>query len=142
MSYTREDWKQTNAALTSLKRRREEMITDIKVAFEQERDRRWAKTQTRYQNLRAKLDDIEGDIGEPLAFCEGCDEPIFEGEAYHSGEDVSLCQNCAPSYADMLAGHENFRGENDEPMTADEAKAIANAHVSAGGSLDDKMVTP
>jgi len=82
------------------------------------------------------------EAGEPLFHCEGCMEPIFEGEAYHAGEDVGLCANCAPSYADMIASHENFRGENDEPMTVEEAKAVADAHVAAGGSIDDKMVTP
>jgi hypothetical protein len=142
MTYTRDDWKQTRKALLALKQRREDMVLDIKTAFEQERDRRWAKTQARYQNLRAKFDEIEVEIGEPLGFCEGCDEPIFVGEAYHTGEDVCLCANCAPSYADMAASPQNFRGANDEPMTKQEAETILQAHVSAGGSPDDKMVSP
>jgi hypothetical protein len=142
MTYTREDWKETRRALLALKQRRDDMVLDIKLAFEKERDRIWAKTQTRYQNLRAKFDEIGGDLGEPVGYCEGCEEPIFEGDAYHTGEDVCLCVNCAPSYADMVEHPESFRGENDEPMTAAEADAIAEAHIAAGGSAEDKMVQP
>jgi hypothetical protein len=141
VTYTREDWKQTRRALVSLHQRRENMVADIKLAFEQERDRRWANTQTRYQNLRRKFDEIEGETGEPVGYCEGCDEPIFEGDSYHSGADVYLCKECAPSYADLLANPENFSGV-DEPMTANEAALIFSAHINAGGSPEDKMVSP
>lgn len=140
---TKDDWKKARAEFDELEARRADMVHDIKLAFEQERDRRWAKTNTRYQNLKAKLDEIEGEIGEPFGFCEGCSEPLFGGDLYHGGIDVYLCQECAPSYADLLTSYDNFRGRDDEdPMTKEEAQAICDAHVAAGGSLEDKMVHP
>lgn len=136
----RAEWKAARAALDVIEKRREEMIVDIKLAFEQERDRRWAKSNARYYKARERLDSIEGDIGEPFTFCEGCAEPIFEGDNYHNGSDVALCLECSPSYEDMLSSPGNFLNfETDEPMTAAEAQAIADAHVAAGGSLTDKI---
>lgn len=142
---TKEAWKDTKSALDALTRRREEMIFDIKTAFEQERDRRWAKTNTRYRNLQAKLDEIQDVIGEPFGYCEGCSEPLFDGDECHRGGDVDLCKSCAPSYGDMLASPENWQTFDDDgedmQMTPAQAKAICDAHLAAGGSLEDKMVS-
>lgn len=137
---TKDEWKQTKAALDALKNRREEAVAEIRISFERECQRRWANTQTRYQNLKMKLDEIEGEIGQPIYWCEGCEEPIWDGDKYHIGADVALCENCAPSYGDMLSSPGNFANFDDEPMTAEEAKAIVDAHLAAGGSLTDKMV--
>jgi formylmethanofuran dehydrogenase subunit E len=87
--------------------------------------------------------DIEEQIdiltdGFDIEVCEGCGEPIFEGDKTHSTGDGQLCAGCSPTYAEMLAEHGMFT-LNDEPMTAEQAKAICDAHVAAGGSLDDSM---
>lgn len=73
--------------------------------------------------------------------CEGCSKPIREGDKYHAGVDVELCEQCAPSYGDMLAAPSLFRGSDDDAATPDEAKAICDAHVAAGGALSDKLLT-
>jgi hypothetical protein len=124
MTYTRDDWKAAKAALDLI---------------EAERERLLVPTKERFETAQEELATIEEQIGGNLGYCEGCSEPIFEGEPYHGGIDVSLCAVCAPSYADMLAHPESFGGENDEPMTPAEAAALFEAHIANGGSPDDKM---
>lgn len=109
--------------------------------IEEERRKLVEPTEVRYRDARAKLDDIEEELGEPVAHCEGCSTPIFEGERYHAGSDVALCVECAPSYADLQASPASFlHFDTGEPTTQDEAAAQVNAHLAAGGSLTDKMV--
>lgn len=109
--------------------------------IEDERRALLEPTRERLEEAQERLTVIEETCGSFIGYCE-CGEPIFEGERYHVGSDVYLCEPCAPAYADMLASPQNFRGlDDDETMTPDEAKAIVDAHLAAGGSLDDKMVS-
>lgn len=123
---TKEDWKAARAELDA--------ITD-------EREALLAPTKERYNAALEKIDLIEAEVGEYIGCCEGCSHHLFAGDRYHSGDDVYLCESCAPSYADMVEHPDNFRGTDDEPMTAEEADATAQAHLAAGGSLDDKLVS-
>ncbi|MFA7256953.1 MAG: hypothetical protein WC047_05205 [Kiritimatiellales bacterium] len=124
---TKAAWKSARAELDSIEDERRNLV---------------AATEIRYQMALAKLQDAEDETGECVAHCE-CGEPIFEGEPYHNGRDVALCASCAPSYGDMLASPRNFLAWGDEEdceMTKEQAQAIVDAHIAAGGSLDDKMV--
>jgi hypothetical protein len=77
-----------------------------------------------------------------LGPCVLCAKMIREGERYHSGCDDIACEDCAPVWADMLAEPESFRDlETDEPLTAEQARARVDAHLAAGGSVTDKMVS-
>jgi hypothetical protein len=127
MTESRLEWKDARAALDAIEVEREALLEPTKERFGAAIDR---------------LDLAELATGTHIGFCEGCSQPIFEGDSYHSGEDVYLCAACSPSYADMVAHPKSFRGENDEPMSQAEADGIAQAHAAAGGSLDDKLVSP
>jgi hypothetical protein len=124
---SREAWKTAKAELDAIEAERAALV---------------APTDDRYHAAMQRLDDVETDCGTFIGHCE-CGEPIFEGDRYHRGSDVYLCEPCAPAYADMLAHPESFAGSDDDgqPMTADEAKAIVDAHVAGGGSVEDKMVS-
>lgn len=124
---SKEAWKAAKAELDIIEAERDRLIEPIKEKLDAARER---------------LALIEEETGVHIFWCEGCSEPIFLGEPYHSGSDVCLCAACSPSYGDLTAHPEMFQNPDCEPMTADEAKALANAHVAAGGSLDDKMVSP
>lgn len=145
---TKADWKSATADLDALEREREAVTRGARDAYEAEMTRLLAPTKDRYDALKVRIDEIEGEIGEPFTFCEGCEAPIWDGDKYHAGADlVALCEECAPSYDDMLASPANFlkfgEGDDDDrPMNADEAKAIVDAHVAGGGSLTDKIVSP
>lgn len=113
-------------------------------AIENERAALLAPTKERYEIAQQRLSDIEDEFGGAhLGDCLLCAEPIFEGEPYHSGADGDpCCQACSPTWRDMLTGAENFRDtETDEPLTPEQAKVRVDAHLAAGGSLDDKMVS-
>ena len=88
----------------------------------------------------AICNEIDELLGGPLPdACEGCDEPIFEGDPRAGADDGVLCINCAPTYADILADPGHFRNADDDPMSADEARAVCDQHVAAGGSLEDSL---
>jgi|GEM_PF-4902822 len=72
-------------------------------------------TQLHYEGAKAHLEDIEEEHGEPLTFCESCSDPIFEGEPYHRGSDVDLCEACAPTYGDLAQSPASFRDRYGEP---------------------------
>lgn len=77
-----------------------------------------------------------------LGNCVLCLKVINEGDRYHHGCEDIACEDCAPTYADMLAEPEFFRDlKTDEPMTAAEAEQAVSAHLAAGGKLTDKMVS-
>lgn len=93
-----------------------------------------------YRELTEQMEELAlGDV-QP---CEGCDDFIFEGDKRSSTVEGSLCAKCSPSYADMLAHPELFMSpdDDDELMTAAEAQRICDAHVAAGGSLEDSMAS-
>lgn len=71
--------------------------------------------------------------------CEGCDAPIFEGDAYHDGE-FPLCIACAPTYEDMLDNPGSFDDEDGNVMTFERAKKIASEHTLNGGNLSDLII--
>lgn len=81
------------------------------------------------------------DGAEIVGHCEGCSAVIFEGDKHSPTVDAGpLCEECSPTYADMLAHPESFRGMDDyEGMTPAEAKEICDAHIASGGSLEDSM---
>lgn len=84
------------------------------------------------------------DMSEMIAKCETCMEPIFEGDRYLCDPEAGVyeCASCAPTWSDMLASHEDWcSAETGDPLTAEEAKAWADRHVAAGGSLSDSMAT-
>lgn len=72
--------------------------------------------------------------------CEGCGNEIPDSApSYPCAEGGSLCKSCSPTYQDLLNHPGHFMNPDDEPMTADEAKTIADAHIHRGGSLADHM---
>jgi hypothetical protein len=73
--------------------------------------------------------------------CEGCENAIRRGErhSYDRMNGISLCEGCTPTYGDMLNMPESFYSADDEYHTIESAKAVVDAHLAAGGSLDDKV---
>jgi hypothetical protein len=102
-----------------------------------------AHTQLRYEQTKERLEEVEETHGEPLTFCEGCSDPIFEGEAYHRGSDVDLCSACSPTYGDLAKSPASFHDSHTgEPVSLKSALRTTSKHIAYGGSLDDKMVSP
>jgi len=125
---TREEWKVAKAAVDAIEKEREALL---------------APTKERYDAALEQLDLIEESLPEHLGRCEGCDEPIWEGDRYAYGNEdcIYLCENCAPSWGDMLVNPDQFVDAEGEYHTPETAKAAVDAHLAAGGSLDDKMVS-
>lgn len=124
--FSKVDWKTARAELDA--------IIDERTAL-------LAPTKERYETALEKIELIEVELGVHIGWCEGCGHPLFESDRYHNGSDVYLCETCAPSYADMVERPDSFRNVDDEPMTAEEADVLAQDHLAAGGSLEDKMVS-
>lgn len=103
-----------------------------------------APTRDDYDAAREALAEVEERTGEPVCTCEACAEPVFEGDPWFGGE-TPLCGKCAPTYADLLNANElsGFVTLGDDgdyrPMTADEARAIYDLHIAAGGQPSDSM---
>lgn len=125
---TKEEWKAAKAEVE---------------AIEAERAALLASTDERYNAALDRMEQVEEDCPELVGRCEGCMDPIWEGEryAYDRNNGIHLCEECAPSYADMLAEPQHFYDGDEETMTPEKARAICDAHLAAGGSLDDKMVS-
>lgn len=123
---TKEDWKRAKAEVDAIEKERAALL---------------APTMERYDAARDRLEIIEDECGELLDRCEGCSEPIFEGDRYSYDRmgGVRMCEDCSPNWHDLLRDPENFYDGNDVYYTAETAKAAADAHVAAGGSLDDKI---
>lgn len=138
----RADWKAAHAMLAAIIEEREEMIAPMRHAYEAARAKILAPTTERYEQAVEHMERVQDETGEPIGFCEGCSEPLFDGDKHHLGADFDyFCEPCAPSYGDMLSSCVHFRGgDDDQPMTQDEAKVIVDAHLADGGSLDDKLV--
>jgi hypothetical protein len=128
MPFTKEDWKKARAALDVIEAERKKLLEP---------------TEDRHTAAFDRLLEIEDDLGsECIGKCESCTDPIFEGEAYHSSEDCYLCEDCAPTYAEMLDRPGDFVSfKTGDHMTPEEAKEACDAHVANGGSLSDKMVS-
>jgi hypothetical protein len=137
----REAWKAARKALNEIEAERGALTAALRQEFAAKCQELLAPTEDRYRAAQEHFDQVQDKSGEPICFCEGCDEPIFEGEAYHRGADVTgLCATCAPTYGDMRDHHENFKNADDEPMGAEEAQRLVDEHLAAGGSLDDKLI--
>lgn len=75
--------------------------------------------------------------------CEGCRKVIHPGDLAASGGDsIWLCEECAPTFADMLKEPEGFCDDDYTPLSPEAAQAIVDVHLAAGGALTDKMVSP
>lgn len=122
---TKEDWLKAKAEVAAIEREREALLLP---------------TKERYDAACERLELIEDECPEIVGRCEGCMNPIFEGER-HSGGENPLCEECSPTWAQMLADPSYFEDREGEPITAEKAKAMCDAHVAAGGSLEDKMVS-
>lgn len=74
--------------------------------------------------------------------CEGCLKVVREDEphSYDSVNGLTFCEDCSPSYQDMLDDPASFYDDDEEPMKPEKAKAIVDAHLAAGGQITDKMV--
>ena len=72
--------------------------------------------------------------------CENCSEPIFEGEKCTGGE-FNQCEECAPSWQDLLDSPENFQDPDGNLLTLEKVQPHFDAHISAGGKPEDKMVS-
>jgi len=129
---TKEEWKAVKAELDALEKEMDEAVSAARVPFEARKD-----------EIEARLEEIEEDCPEIIGRCEGCSEQIWKGDrySYDSNNGLQFCEPCSPSYADMLADPTSFYGADEEYLTAEEAKEIVDAHLAAGGSLDDKMVS-
>ena len=77
-----------------------------------------------------------------LGNCVLCLKAIYEGDRYHHGCEEIACEECAPTWGDMLSEPESFLDfQTDEPLTAEQAREWVDAHLEAGGSLTYKMVS-
>lgn len=125
---TKEEWKVAKAAVEAIEKEREALLLP---------------TKERYDAACDRLEMIEDECPERVGRCEGCDEPIWEGEryAYDSENAIYLCEPCAPSWGDMLANPDHFYDAEGECHTPETAKAAVDVHLAAGGNLTDKMVS-
>lgn len=116
-------WKTADAALSTINAEREALLEP---------------TRERHDAALARLAEAEELIGEPVATCEGCAEPIFEGEPMCSG-DTPTCLECSPTYAALLDPDAGFTGADDEPLTIEACRALYDGHIAAGGLPTDSM---
>jgi hypothetical protein len=87
---------------------------------------------------------IEEAIGDKdiVGSCEFCERLLLDGDKGHRGTDgVIVCEACAPTYGCLKKQREEMVAESDDPED-DNALCLASieAHIAAGGSLDDKVV--
>lgn len=87
----------------------------------------------------ALLDEIEKLLdGAEVQTCSGCMGPIFDDDPRsRTSDDADLCVQCAPTYEDIRNNPEWFVNADGDPMSGDEANALCDAHIAAGGSLSD-----
>lgn len=123
---TKEEWRAAKAEVEAIEKEREALL---------------APTNERYDAARDRLELIEEECGEFLGHCEGCLAPIFEGDRYSYDRmgGTTLCDDCSPTWHDLLRDPESFYDSDDVYYTAETAKTAADAHLAAGGSLDDKI---
>ena len=79
-----------------------------------------------------------------IARCEGCSDPIFEGDPYlgDSEHGIYTCPNCSPTWQDMLDDFASWEDtETGEAMTEARAHEWADKHLANGGKLTDSMAT-
>lgn len=90
-------------------------------------------------------DEIEELLdGADVAKCESCSGYIFSGDqcSYDSEGGIYFCEDCSPTWREMLREPESFYNWVDGEQvyhTQATANAAAEAHVSNGGALTDKL---
>lgn len=90
------------------------------------------------------LAGIDADIA---GKCESCSKLLFTGEPGHRcADDPILCEACAPTWGDISNQAQEIylsrTTDSDQIELADRNLEAVQAHVAAGGSLDDKNVSP
>jgi hypothetical protein len=89
-----------------------------------------------------ELPEAANDTSEQITSCEGCGKPIFDGDKYHHGSDVDLCEKCAPTWQDLADEPDSFTSFADgDPVTEREANKALCLHLARGGKRTDKMVS-
>lgn len=85
---------------------------------------------------------LKDELAEQITTCEDCLSPIRDGDKYHPGNGADLCENCAPTYQDMLDRPSAFfSNETGKHMTFHEAIRACNQHQAQGGKMEDKLVS-
>ncbi|MCA1490128.1 hypothetical protein I6F11_04240 [Ensifer sp. NBAIM29] len=70
--------------------------------------------------------------------CDGCEAPIFQDDAYSGGYSI-LCEECSPTYQELIEDHEAFVDGDGKPATPEQCREWFDAHIAAGGSPTDSM---
>ncbi len=121
----REKWKAAKADLDAVWAERDALVAHL--------DDRLDAASEAEDLARDALPDLIGN-------CEGCSEPIFEGDLYLGGE-YPTCRKCSPTWRDLADRPEDFVFPDGEPPTAETVKAAIAAHMASGGALSDSMAT-
>jgi len=123
----KEQWKLLRAELRELQEHRRALL---------------APTQAAYDRLEERLDEISDGKGW-VRECSGCSKPICDLDPVcRCYDDGDLCLECAPSYQDIIDSSGDFINYEDEPMTPEQAQALVQQHIDAGGTRSDKLVFP
>lgn len=93
-----------------------------------------------------KLEEIKDELGDETHTCEGCGDPIFDGDpmCYSAEDSIATCVDCSPTWQDFKNRPEDFYrwDESAQDMlyhTAESAAPFIEAHLAKGGSLSDSM---
>lgn len=125
---TKQDWIEAKTAVTAIEKERADLV---------------AHTNERLRVAEEHLEDIAEklfDGGELISPCEGCMQPIFEGERHFACNDgIYLCEACSPTYENLLNDRDFWINEEGEQMTLERAREIYDAHIAAGGKPTDSM---
>ena len=126
MTTPREKWKSAKRKVEEIETLRAKLV---------------AHTDTDYRQAQDRLEEIEEDYGSVVARCDGCYEPIFDGEPYHSDAegDAYTCSECSPTYKDILDSPESFLDAEGELMTPASAKEFVDRHIATGGFISDSL---
>jgi len=74
--------------------------------------------------------------------CLACANPIDDGAPTYPDVHGTLCVECAPDYSMLLDDMEapSFVDlDSGEPLSAEQRRAIHDAHIAAGGKATDSM---
>lgn len=124
----KQQWIAANALVERLDADRRKLLE----SSEQE----WLAALIEFEKLDVLLDDHDTCIR-----CEVCTTPIMIGDRYHGGP-TPTCEECAPSYQDLIDEPDSFTDGDGLPVDPEALKAEYDAHIANGGSADDKMVWP
>lgn len=101
-----------------------------------------------YRDALDLLEAVRESLGVDHEVCEGCEEPIFDGDpkCYDPENCVSTCKECSPTWAEFQGHPEEFlrweEGADDILYhTPETAAPLIEAHLAKGGALTDSMAT-